>query len=63
MSQPLNNDALPPVPELPPTWITWASLALAAVVVVAVVFGCLHAGRSFWHLACEHSSSLSLPRA
>ena len=63
MSPLLNNDALPPVPDLPPAWTTWASLALAAVVVVAVVFGCLHAGRPFWHLACERSSSLLSPRA
>jgi hypothetical protein len=63
MSQPLNDDALQPVPELPPTWTTWAWLALAAVVVVAMVFGCLHAGRPFWHLACEHSSSLLSLRA
>jgi hypothetical protein len=50
MSQPLSNDALPPLPRLRPTWITWACLAFAAVLVVAMVFGFLHAGRPFWHL-------------
>jgi hypothetical protein len=63
MSQPANDDAFPPLPRQRPIWITWGWVALAGVVVVAMVFGCLHAGRSFWHLACEHSSSLLSLRA
>jgi hypothetical protein len=50
MSGPLSNAALPPLPRLRPTWITWAWLAFAAALVVAMVFGFLHAGRQFWHL-------------
>ena len=58
MPPPSNNDAFPPMPRQRPTWITWAWVAFAVALVVAVVFGFLHAGRPFWHLACEHSSSL-----
>lgn len=46
-----------------PKWIDWAWLAFAAVVVVAMVIGYLRAGRAFWRLACEHSSSPSSQRA
>jgi hypothetical protein len=30
---------------------TWLWLGLAAALAVALVFGCLHAGRSFWRLS------------
>ncbi len=61
MSRPLNSATLPSAP--PPTWTVWAWLALATVATVVYVFGFLHAGRPFWRLACEHSSSPSSLRA
>jgi hypothetical protein len=63
MSQPLNDDALLRPPRLRPTWTTWMWLAFAVAAVVAMVVGFLRAGRPFWHLACEPSSSLSSLRA
>ena len=59
MPRPLKDDSLPHVRWLLPMGMVWACLALAAVAVALLVFGCLHAGRPFWRLACEHSSNLS----